>query len=216
MSEPVDESIETKLKKLGSRIKNTSTVRFAAAKRIRFNYALANLTVVVLSLWAIFFSYLLVADPLKEIAQNTPVVQAIGILLPVFIVVFSLIEGGQNLVRAHLMELNARHLRELGDKLFTAAFGHQNGSEHRIKIFEEYSHMYNDILERSPVNHDDVDHWGRHFAKCRREAKEYTWHWWYYLIIVIGVWLRRQGVRILYLSLWFLPFAGLVPPSWLG
>jgi hypothetical protein len=210
----IEESMDTKLKKLGSRIKNTSTVRFAASKRVRFNYSFANLTVVVLSLWAIFFAYFL-ASGLKNMPwANVPVIEAFGVILPVFIVVFSLVEGGENLVRAHLMELNARQLRELGDKLFTASSQLDHNTERKVATFEEYSREYNNILERSPINHDDVDHWGRHFALQRRLAAEYSWHWWYYLLIVILVWLRRQCIRLLYVVLWILPvLAFLVAPA---
>lgn len=207
-----EETIDNKLKKLGSRIKNTSTVRFAASKRVRFNYSLANLTVVILSLWAIFYAYFL-ATPMKDLPHiNLPIIEASGVILPVFIVVFSLVEGGENLVRAYLMELNARQLRELGDELFTATAALDHDMSAKVASFETFSRRYNDILERSPVNHDDIDHWGRHFAKVRKGAKEFSWHWFYYLLIVILVWLRRQAVRFLYLILWLLPLAPFLAP----
>ncbi len=204
-----DEAIESKLKKLGGRIKNTSTVRFAASKRIRFDYGVANFTVVVLSLWSILIAYASTSRLIETFGLNRPIVETVGIILPVFIVVFSLIEGGENLVRAHLMELNARQLRELGDKYFSELASHfpkkDNFSE-QVRIFEEYSRSYNDILERSPINHDDIDHWGRHFAKQRKELPQFTFLWWYYLFIVILVWFRRQTKRIVYFMLWVSPF----------
>jgi SMODS and SLOG-associating 2TM effector domain family 5 len=204
-----DDPIDKKLQKLGARIKNTSTVRFAASKRLRFNYGMANLTVVILSLWSIFISYTLLSPLTESLRFDKAIIEAAGLLLPVFIVVFSLIEGGENLVRAHLMELNARQLRELGDKFFSALSKNHidpgKVTAHRMDVFEKYSKEYNDILERSPVNHDDIDHWGRHFALKRKESKEYQWDWWYYLFIVLAVWVRRQSLRILYLSFWCAP-----------
>jgi hypothetical protein len=210
----VEETIDNKLRKLGHRIKNTSTVRFVASKRVRFNYGLANLTVVILSLWAIFFAYFL-ASGLKNLPSiNLPVIEAAGIILPVFIVVFSLVEGGENLVRAYLMELNARQLRELGDDLFAATANLDHDAQKKVASFETFSKRYNDILERSPINHDDVDHWSRYFARRRKDVPEFSWRWWYYLLVVLFVWSRRQGVRVLYLVLWLLPLvAFLVPPS---
>lgn len=209
-----DDPIETKIKKLGYRVKNTSTVRFAGSKRIRFNYSMANLTVIVLSLWAIFISYMLASSLSDAISINKPVMEAVGVVLPVFIVVFSLIEGGENLVRAHLMELNARQLRELGDKLFSVYSKAKMEGGDLVAVFEEYSHKYNDTLERSPINHDDIDHWGRYFAGRRRNQKEFTWPWLYYFFLIGLVWMRRQVSRLIYISLWLLPaLFFLVPPE---
>ncbi len=211
----IEETIDHKLKKLGGRIKNTSTVRFAASKRIRFNYALANLTVVVLSLWSILISYAITANLISSFNLNRSAVETSGLILPVFIVVFSLIEGGENLVRAHLMELNARQLRELSDKYFSHLASHfaDDADHEKIKIFEQYSKEYNDILERSPINHDDIDHWGRYFARKRKDTKEFSFRWYYYLVIVVGVWIRRQTNRILYFILWLSPLLLLLVPA---
>ena len=95
-----DEHIDKKLDKLGARIKNTSTVRFAASKRIRFNYAMANWTVIFLSLWAILISYFSASKMSGPFHLNSAAFDIAGLMLPVFIVVFSLVEGGENLVRA--------------------------------------------------------------------------------------------------------------------
>lgn len=207
MTEEREDDIEIKIKKLRSRIKNTSSVRFAASKRIKFNYSIANLTVIVLSLWAIFISYILTSDLVTQWNVNVDAWEAAGIVLPVFIVVFSLIEGGETFLRAHLLELNARLLRELGDELFGEAARIDGDPAQRAELFKKYSRKYNDILERSPINHDDVDHWSRHYSRCRHDSKEFSVRWFYFTAIIAFVWMRRQGQRALYFSLWVLPIA---------
>ena len=184
MSEGQD-SIELKILKLRSRIKNTSSVRFGASKRIKFNYSIANLTVIILSLWAIFISYVLSSDLAQVWQIDVPVWEAVGIMLPVFIVVFSLIEGGETFLRAHLLELNARQLRELGDILFGESAKTDDNPEYRAELFERFSQRYNDILERSPINHDDVDHWSKHYAHLRSSHEDFSWRWLYFSLLIL-------------------------------
>lgn len=223
-----NEPLELKITKLGARIKNTSTVRFASSKRIRFNHTMANVTVVCLSLWSIFISFALTSTLSERIAHNRETLEVVGVILPVFIVVFSLIESGENLVRAHLLELNARQLRELGDNLFSAHVRAKNKEKEKnesdlVDVFEKFSKEYNDVLERSPVNHDDIDHLGKHYlAERARYIKDFKKSTKvndkpsiskfdflmkniFFRIIIFAIWIRRQFIRVTYISLWFIP-----------
>ena len=198
--------VDVELEKLRTRIKNTSSTRFAAAHRVHFNYTMAKLTVVILSLWAIFISYVLTTLSLQETLHfDKAAIEAVGIVLPVFIVVFSLIEGGETYLRAHNLELNARRLRELADELKGQMI---NGVATKEGLFAEFSEKYNDCLERSPINHRDVDHWSKYYVRKRQEVTSFSPKWWYYLVISMVLWVRRQLQRVLYFVLWLVP-AGL-------
>jgi hypothetical protein len=94
MNEAPSASVREKVDKLFARIKNTSSVRFHASRRVRMDYKIAQLTVVFLSLWAILISYLLASALGKQEHLDVPILSAAGVILPVFIVVFSLIENG--------------------------------------------------------------------------------------------------------------------------
>jgi len=193
------------LEKLRTRIKNTSSTRFSASHRVHFNYTLAKLTVVILSLWAIFISYVLTSELGLSLHYDVEGAEAAGIILPVFVVVFSLIEGGETYLRAHNLELNARQLRELADKLKGETINGAAESGAFAILFEKYSREYNDILERSPINHRDIDHWSKYYVRCRQSVVWFSRHWWYFFAITMLLWFRRQMQRFLYLSLWVIP-----------
>src|SRR5262249_1815200 len=96
--DPIDQHVA----QLRERIKTTSTVGLNAGRRVRLNYKIANLTVVVLSLWAILIAFVPIFPGLaQQFGINEVRWQAAGVILPVFIVVFSLIEGGDSFLRAH-------------------------------------------------------------------------------------------------------------------
>lgn len=199
------EQLEKKLVKLQTRIKNTSSVRFSAAKRVRFNYNLAQLTVVMLSLWAIVISTTL-AFEVDELFNFPPrVVQLVGILLPVGIVTFNLIENGEVYLRSAYLEMNARQLRELSDQLYVAIEEAKGNATDSLKVYGDYSQRYNDILERSPINHDDIDHWSRKYVRDRQNSKNFSSDYWKYLTLNGVFIVRRQAKRLIYVTLWILP-----------
>jgi hypothetical protein len=199
--------ITRKLDKLQYRIKNTSSTRFSASKRVRFNYDLGALTIIILSLWAIYISIILGGNFVVMVDGTRKLVEVTGILLPVFIVVFSLVEGGNNYLRSHQLELNARQLRELADELAgeVTKEEHTATTDSRAALFEKFSKKYNDILERSPINHDEIDHWSRHYVALRNDQPMFRGMWWLYSALVVAIWARRQAQRVVYLALWFIP-----------
>ncbi|MFN7056510.1 SLATT domain-containing protein [Hyphomonas sp.] len=194
------------LDRLLERIKNTSSTRFSASHRVHFNYAMAKLTVVVLSLWTVFFAYCLTTNLEATIPYNPSIMQAVGVVLPVFVVVFSLIEGGETYLRAHNLELNARQLRELADELKAEALANSKSQQAIATIYIQYAKRYNDALERSPINHKDVDHWSKHYVRQRQDrTQRWSFSWWYYVAISLTLWIRRQAQRALYVGLWMVP-----------
>lgn len=148
-----------------------------------------------------------------------------SVLIPVFVVIFSLIEGGEQYLRAHNLNVVARKLRELADDVRSdKQFQDTNNNDWESK-FACYYKKYNNILERHNVDHDDVDHLRQKFIEKRdrysfvlKEKKigagaatdnggDPSIHLWvYFLLLTWMVWLRRQAQRILYMSSWFLPF----------
>ena len=138
------EEFDRKIDKLKHRIKNTFSTRFAAAKRVKFNYSLANLTIIVLSLWAIAISFVLTGSYITMSEVGRKSLEMAGVLLPVFVVVFSLMEGGDNYLRGYLLELNARQLRELSDE-FSADIErvkNVNTPNAKANLYEKYSKKY--------------------------------------------------------------------------
>lgn len=201
------DDIDTKLKKLLGRIKNTSGVRFSASKRVKFNYGMAQLTVVVLSLWSITISTALTFHTITIFAYPEQIVQLVGILLPVGIVVFSLIENGETYLRANLLEMNARQLRELSDKLYADIARNKGDRNSSLIVFEETSKNYNDILERSPINHDDIDHWTKKYIRDRENVALFSTEWNTYVLFSLAIWARRQFKRVIFFSFWIGPAA---------
>lgn len=222
-SEGRSREVLAKLKKLQIRIKNTSSVRFSASKRIRFDYKLAQLTIVILSLWSITISFLIAMNNMPKLGLQRDVLEPIGILLPVFIVAFSLIENGETYLRGHQLEMCARQLRELGDKLYTEIELNYLSVKKLIEVYNSFSQTYNDILERSPANHDDIDHWARKYSADRDAARHrldstilqggyissllndarisYIRNF----VIWLAIFVRRQFKRIFYIGLWAVP-----------
>ena len=200
-----EQEISAKLRKLQGRIKNTSSVRFAASKRVRFNYNIAQLTIVALSIWAIIISTTLAFDVQGIFSIKERYVELIGILLPVCIVAFSLIENGEVYLRSAFLEINARQLRELSDQLFVAIEKADGDLSAKIEVFSSYSQKYNDILERSPINHDDVDHYTKKYEREREKYGMLTIEFWLLAISSLFVTCRRQVRRVLYITLWLMP-----------
>jgi SMODS and SLOG-associating 2TM effector domain family 5 len=204
----VDEAMREVLAKLESlrlRIKNTSSVRFDAARRVRSDYKIAQLTVVFLSLWAITISYILASELAEHLKIDVKLFTGVGVILPVFIVVFSLIEGGENYLRAYQLEYNARQLRELADQLYTSSAVTGLDANQLLKVFEEFSEKYSDSLERSPINHDDVDHYHRIYSKSLESLGFKQWDWWACKFRLMLVWCEMRFKKFLYVAFWFLP-----------
>lgn len=199
--------ITRKLFQLQDRIKNTAYTRFAAARRVRFNYDLGGVTIVVLSLWAIAISTVLASNSVEMSEITKKHMEFTGVILPVFIVIFSLMEGGNNFLRSYQLEANARQLRELTDEV--AGEGTRAridpDTEFMAKLFEKNSKKYNDVLERSPINHDDIDYLAEHHKNLsndkslngRARAGHHSMR--------LALWCRRQCQRLMYLVFWVIP-----------
>lgn len=166
---------------------------------------MAQLTVVVLSLWSITISTALTFRTIQIFALPEQIVQLVGILLPVGIVVFSLIENGETYLRSNLLEINARHLRELSDQLYADISRNKGDVNNSLLVFEEYSKNYNDILERSPVNHDDIDHWTKKYIREREHLPHLSHQWSYFTFVSLLLWARRQVKRVIFFLFWIGP-----------
>lgn len=148
-----------------------------------------------------------------------------SVLIPVFVVIFSLIEGGEQYLRAHNLNVVARKLRELADDVRSDNQFQDTENSNWDSKFTCYYKKYNDVLERHNVDHDDVDHLRQKFIEKRdeysfvpkkkkdsagaadgNEGNPSIHLWVYFLLLTWMVWLRRQAQRILYMSSWFLPF----------
>jgi len=205
--------IHEKLDRLRLRIKNTSSVRFYASRRVRTNYRIAQLTVVILSLWAIFISYILASKLADALLMNTEILTAVGVILPVFIVVFSLLENGEVFLRAHQLEHNARQLRELSDQLYTSAAVKGLDPNALLHVYDTFSQRYSDCLERTPINHDDIDHFQR-MIRNELAAVELSWTRYFQLQLqLIPVSWKIHYRRVLYVGFWVLPVIFLTFPK---
>jgi SMODS and SLOG-associating 2TM effector domain family 5 len=198
--------VEIKIDKLKSRIKHTSSVRFESARRVRTDYDVAQLTVIILSLWAILIAYIISKKLVPPTNHYIELFDAAGVILPVFIVVFSLVEGGQNYLRSYQLEMSARNLREMSDQLYTASAPAGLTQRNQIAIFNQFSQKYSDSLERSPVNHDNLDHFQQHYSNIRKDSDRWSKNWCEFTIYLFCVWLRAQFKRILYIFFWIAPF----------
>jgi VanZ family protein len=209
MSQESDEAgnidIRAKLEGLRLRIKNTSSVRFYASRRVRTDYRIAQLTVVILSLWAIAISYSLATKLADEYSLDVDLLTGIGVILPVFIVVFSLLENGETFLRAFQLEANARQLRELSDQLYTSAAVKGLENAELLKVYDEFSQRYSDSLERTQVNHDDVDHFYRIYHLDMKHRKADNFGYIRIRLLLTHNWCKIQFKRCLYISLWFAP-----------
>lgn len=191
------------------RIKNTATIRFSASRRQMFNFMMGKLTIVILSVWAILISFLATTEYFDFSETQKQMQIVIGLILPVFIVLFSFIEGGENFLKAHQFEMNARALRELADEYYAEMDGAiaqpSDKSDGALRdVLHRYYIKYNDTLERSPVNHDEVDYYGAKYSRLRRDAPN-KGIWAINFGVCALVWGRRQIQRIAYAALWVLP-----------
>lgn len=197
--------VRGKVEGLRLRIKNTSSVRFYSSKRVKSNYYISQLTVVILSLWAIVISYSLATNLASDYRLDIHLLTGIGVILPVFIVVFSLLENGETFLRSYQLEANARQLRELADQLYTSSAVKGLQPNELLKVYDEFSQRYSDSLERTQVNHDDVDHFQRiyHLDLKRDNIKKFECA--RLQILVFRNWCRIQFKRALYIAFWFAP-----------
>lgn len=169
-------AIKQQFEDLRQRIKHTSSVRFYASRRVQSDYKIAQLTVVILSLWTILISYLLSNSMAKNLNFNIELLTAVGVILPVFIVVFSLLENEESYLRSHKLEISARQLRELADQLYTAAAVKDLSADNILIVYDGFSQRYSDCLERWPVNHENIDHYRKlsrdSWKKSKYESNE--------------------------------------------
>jgi len=209
-STPVD--LVEELEKLRARIKYTSSVRFNASRRVRSDYYVAQLTVVILSLWSIFISYILAMRLAEHWYLDTESLTAVGVILPVFIVVFSLIERGDSFLRAHQLEYNARQLRELSDQLFTASKVSKTDADEDRGIYADFIKRYNDIIERASVDHDDIDHFRQLYERKPQDDSTII-SYPFSRFRIIKVLAKTYFKRGLYILFWFLPVIFLIVPT---
>jgi len=214
--------------RLESRIREVANIRFSASRRVHFNYVIAKLTVVILSLWAIFITVVVSLSNDYESMDDVPFTLSIAsVLIPVFVVIFSLIEGGEQYLKGHNLNIVARKLREFSDDILADTEFQDIKNINWERKFKEYYKEYNDILERHNVDHDDVDYLRQKFIEKRdkyspqsKEKRMFGQYrpnmkgggqsdfglWVYFLLLTWLIWLRRQAQRFLYISSWFLPF----------
>jgi hypothetical protein len=143
----------------------------------------------------------------KMFKLDIPILTGAGVILPVFIVVFSLLENGEAFLRSHQLEANARQLRELSDQLYTAAAVQGQDANELLVVYSEYSERYSDCLERTPVNHDDVDHYYRVYSLALDLGNlaiiQKTHAWRRLMLVRVSIYFKRA----LYIIFWFAPTA---------
>lgn len=156
-----ENDLKNAVKEFQRTVEITRDVRFSANLRLIARSRNSGYLTSALSLFVIAISLLPNIVPLQE--KGEAVLLSVSIILSVFIIFSSLIDGSQNFYhRAELLHQCARKIASIHLDLKT--IGVLSDEKTILERLKELEAKYRVILDECPVNHDSVDFWA-HMAR---------------------------------------------------
>ncbi|MDJ0599513.1 MAG: SLATT domain-containing protein [Crocosphaera sp.] len=149
--------------KLNRKVWITKGSRFEASRKLSLQSQLSITSISFLSIYAIGISIIQnIIDLTGQCRSLNNLYTITAILLSVFILVLSLLEGLKNYqLRAERLYNNAKDLSKLYGKidyLLSFELEHKNLNEQQ-KFIEPINNEYNELIDRCQENHDSDDYW---------------------------------------------------------
>ena len=156
------------LTELKRKVEITKDARFQAHLRLERRHHISSYFISVLSLCVIALS--LLPNVITLTAQEGQLLLAGSVILSVFIIILSLAEASQNFYhRGELLHENARQIGKIFNRLQLIT---EVDSDISTKL-EKLSGDYDAIIDKCPMNHDNVDYW-RAISKKPKLDKNYV------------------------------------------
>lgn len=199
--------------KLNRNIWITKGSRFEASRRLSLQSQLSITSISFLSIYAIAISIIQnIIDLTGQCRSLNNLYTITAILLSVFILVLSLLEGLKNYqLRAERLDNNAKDLSKISRKIdifLSFELEDNNLNEHK-KFVESINKDYNDLIDRCQENHDSDDYWlfkAKHLKYFPEDFKNVG-------CVPIG-WLRSWWIQIWYIiqHYWLYIISIFLPP----
>ncbi|MBP2227162.1 hypothetical protein J2847_000429 [Azospirillum agricola] len=180
-AEPVSSEVRTQNKILKDAIKDfqrrveiTRDVRFQSSLRLSKRQKWSSYVVSLLSLYVIAIS--LIPNIVKLAQYQSQILMACSIVLSVFVIFTSLIDGAQNFYyQGELLHQSARKIATIHTALKSIDIdADPKAAEQKL---EKFLDDYRRALEECPINHDNVDHIKELADEPDLFPKYYRWKW---------------------------------------
>ncbi|MCJ2077648.1 SLATT domain-containing protein [Methylobacterium sp. E-016] len=169
-----DEVLRNALKDFKRSVEITRDVRFQANLRLASRQRGSSYIVSLLSLYVIALS--LIPNILKLEQSQNQILLACSVVLSVFVIFTSLLDGSQNFYhQGELLHQCARKIATINYELKNIDL--EKDIESARGRLEELQRNYQSALDECPINHDNVDFYREIVHKPHLFAKEYPWSW---------------------------------------
>ncbi len=184
---------------LATRIWKTKGSRFNAARRLNNKYQSSLSSISILSLYGIAIPILqgIVKNP--QCLEINDIYNAISLILSVFTLVISLLEGAKNYqLRAEKLHKNAVELSKLQRDLEYLMVSQLGDAEFRQKV-GDISVNYEELIKECPENHEPEDY-ALFKAQNRKDFK---------MSLLTGLYIR---IKLIVIDYWLYIFVLGIPP----
>ncbi len=141
----------------------TKSSRFQASRRLNTQSQLSITSISLLSIYAIAISIIQnIVDSTRQCNNLNNLYTITAILLSVFILVLSLLEGLKNYqLRAERLDNNAQELSKLNRKIdyFLSSNLDNTNNDKSNNFIKNIQNSYDDLVDRCQENHDTDDYW---------------------------------------------------------
>jgi hypothetical protein len=169
-----DEVLKAALRDFKRSVEITRDVRFQANLRLASRQRGSSYIVSLLSLYVIALS--LIPNILKLEQYQNQILLACSVVLSVFVIFTSLLDGSQNFYhQGELLHQCARKIATINHELKNIDVEKDvDAARERLK---ELQHNYQAALDDCPINHDNVDFYREIIHKPHLFPSEYPWKW---------------------------------------
>lgn len=150
--------LDTYVASLKSRIWKTKGSRFNAARRLRSNYQFSLNSISILSIYGIAIPILQGVVKNSQCQEVNSIYNAISLILSVFTLAISLLEGAKNYqIRAEKLHNNAVEISNLQRKLDYLLLN-KSGNANFLQQLGNLSDRYENLIKECPENHEPEDY----------------------------------------------------------
>jgi hypothetical protein len=193
------DDIDAYAKSLDDRIWITKGSRFNAARRLNNKYQFSITSISILSIYGISIPIIQGIVDYSECPRINEIYTAVSIILSIFILVLSLLEGSKNYqVRAERLYNNAVTLSSLY-RDFEYLKECESSAPEFPKKLHEISNKYEKLIRECPDNHEQEDY--ELFRVQHRKDFNISW--------IVGIYVR---LKLMVMDYWLYLFVLGIPP----
>lgn len=193
------DDIDAYAKSLDDRIWISRGSRFNAARRLNNKYQFSITSISILSIYGISIPIIQGIVDYSECPQINEIYTAVSIILSIFILVLSLLEGSKNYqVRADRLYNNAVNMSSLYREFEYLKQCESSDPEFPKKLYE-ISNKYEELIRECPDNHEFEDY--ELFRVQHRKNFNMSW--------IVGIYVR---LKLIITDYWLYIFVLGIPP----